>query len=100
MQECIYLIPSRQEAKFVGQRLHRSFLPQVLQRMCFFILSDQQVYVAVVLSARAAPSLQQWARGILSECGERCDPTLTLAQLTEDTERFQEVYLDQGSGFL
>lgn len=100
MHECIYLIRTRDEARFVGQRLDRSFLPQVLERLCFFVLSDQRVYVAVELSAWAAPSLQQWARGILSECGDRCDPSLTLAQLANDAGHFSEVYLDRGEGFL
>jgi hypothetical protein len=100
MHECIYLVPNRDEARFVGKRLDRSFLPQVLQQICFFVLSDEQVYVAAVLHERTSPSLQQWARRILSECGDRCDPALTLAQLTGDCGRFSEVHLDRGGHFL
>ena len=99
MYEYIFLIPTRREAQFVGQRLHRSFLPQVLLQICFFVLDDERVYVAAVFNERAAPALRQWAQRILAECGERCDPALTLAQLTDDSQRFSEVYLDRDGSF-
>lgn len=95
MYEYIYFVTSRREAQFVGRRLNRSFLPQILQKLCFFILETGQVYVAVGLSERTTPPLRQWACGILSECGERCDDSLTLAQLTEQHTRFSEVFLDR-----
>jgi|GEM_PF-1898092 hypothetical protein len=100
MQELIYFVDSRREAQFVGRRLDRSFLPQVLEKLCFFILESGQVYVAVGLSEHTTPPLQRWACRILSECGVRCDDGLTLAQLTEQRARFSEVFLDRGSAFL
>lgn len=99
MYECIYLVPTRREAQFAGQRLRRSFLPQVLHQICFFVLDDERVYVAALLNERAAPMLRQWAHRILAECGDRCDPALTLAQLTDDSQRFSEVYLDRDGSF-
>jgi hypothetical protein len=100
MHESVYLIRSREEAQFAGRRLERSFLPQVLQRLCFFVLSDQRVYIAVALSDHAAPELLIWVRRILSECGECCDTQITFAQLTREQQRFSEVYLGRGEAFL
>lgn len=100
MYEYIYLVRSREEARFAGQRLERSFLPQVLQQLCFFVLADRRVYIAVGLSSYASEELLLWARHILNECGERCDPPLTLLELTQDQQRFSEVYLGRGGAFL
>lgn len=100
MYEYIYFVDSRREAQFVGRRLHRSFLPQILQKLCFFILDTGQVYVAVGLNEHTTPPLRRWACGILSECGDRCEDGLTLAQLTEQRARFSEVFLDRGTAFL
>ena len=100
MDECVYLMPTRREAQFAGQRLQRSFLPQVLQHLCFFVLADQRVYIAVGLSTFAAPELVTWARRILGECGERCDPSTTLQSLTGEQQHFSDVYLGRGEAFL